>query len=512
MALAQSNKIVYLPPPTGGLNAIDPYSNMPESDAVALVNIAPKESYSEVRKAFELLSTSGATAGINSSVYKIWPLISSASTSGLFLIQGFGLGWVSDPTYSASFVLSASMNFCQFRGYLFGAGGAVATKAFDGTTTLIATAWTGTGLTESNLESPWVYRGRLYFCEANTKNTWFADIDQVTGAAKALTKFPLESHFLKGGHGFFGGSSAPEEGRDAEALWVCVSNQGEILVYTGADPGAGDWRFYGRYYIAPPLARNSFFYIGGVLHIQTRTGINSLNDVIAGRKDGANYISLSRKIDPILSALYPVQTGSQFNQAAISARENLLYLSVYIANVGTVAFVMNLTTGAWSQYRIYSATDSTTFAFLSGFAAIGQDVYFITNGASGATIATWWAGQDLIYDKWGSGGSDRKDIHWSIQHAFQSNGQNTNKKFNKVRPIIQQQAALTIGSYTDFDTTLASQSVATSLAMNKKFYDINKEAFYLSLYFAGDSNDASATALPQYHGSLLSYEPGSNIP
>ena len=515
MALAASNKILYLPPPTGGINAIDPFANMPQSDAVALVNIAPKENYSEVRKAFELLGTSAAIAGINNGTYKIWPLALSSGTTS-FLVHGSVLSWSVTSAGVWSPMLAPTtpnaMNFCQFKSLLFGAGGSGTPKSYDGTTTFINSGWTGTGLTASNLETPWVYKDRLFFTEANSRNTWYGDIDQTTGAAKALTKFPLDSKFHKGGFGYFGGSSVPQEGRDTEALWVCVSSEGEILVYTGQDPAAADWAFYGRYYISPPLARNSFFYIGGVLHIQTRTGINSLNDIIAGKKDGANYVSLSKKIDPLLSQYYPTQSDYQVNQTGISVRENLLYVKVFITNIGEVAYVMNLITGAWSQYRIYSAVDSTPFSFLSGFCGIGSDMYFITQGASGATIALWKVGQDYIYDKWGSGGSDRKDIHWSIQHAFTSGNQNTNKKFNKVRPIIQQQAALTIGSYSDFDTTLASQSVATSLTMNKKFYDINKEGFYLSLYLAGDSNDASATTLPQYHGSLLSYEPGSNVP
>lgn len=510
MALAPGNKILYIPPPTGGINGIDPYSNMPITDAVALVNIAPKESYSEVRKGFEILATSGATVGISTAKWKLTPFIASAGT-GVFLAQGFDLGYVVSPSWSASFALSSNMNFCQFKTFLFGAGGGVATKKFDGTTTLIATAWTGTGLTETNLESPWVYKGRLFFCEANSRNTWYADIDQVAGAAKALTKFPLDSQFHRGGYGLFGGSTVPEEGKDTESFWTCVSDQGEVLVYTGQDPGSSDWNFYGRYYIPPPLARNSFFYLGGVLHIQTRMGIYSLNDVISGKKEGSRYFSISKKIDPILSQIYPKQTDSQFYQAAVSIKENLLYIRADVPSVGDVAFVMNLTTGVWSQYRINNSS-GPTLSFLSGFSAIGEDVYFITQGPAGdAKVSLWWTGQELFYDRWGTS-ADKKDIKWSIQHAFVNGNQNINKKFNKVRPILKQQTSLDIGSYGDFDTSLSIQSVTTGLSMNKKFYDINTEAFYLSLYLSGDSNDSGATDLPQYHGSLLSYQPGSDVP
>ena len=514
MALAQSNKILYMPPPTGGINAIQPYANMENKNAISLTNVEPLEGYTPCRKSFELLGTSAAIAGISSDLYKLYALSQKNGTIS-FLVHGHVLSWsvTSAGVWSAMAapVTPNAMNFCQFKNLLFGAGGSGTAKAYDGTTTFINSGWTGTGLTASDLETPWVYKSRLFFTEANSRNTWYGDIDQTTGAAKALTKFPLDSMFHKGGYAYFGGSSSPQEGRDSEALWVCVSSEGEILVYTGADPAAADWQFYARYYINAPLSRNSFFYIGGVLHIQTADGVNSLNDIIAGRKDGANYISLSKNIDPLLRAInsqYGV--NSQFYQAAISPRENLLYL----ANPNATPYVMNLTSGAWSNYTIYSGADSERFSFHSGYATAAADCYFIAEGpsASGSTISLWKVGQSAIYDKWGSGGTDRKDIHWNIQQAFTSGGQNTNKKFNKVRPLVQQQAALTIGSYTDFETTLASQSVATSLTMNKKFYDINKEAFYLSLYFAGDSNDASATTLPQYHGSLLSYEPGSNIP
>jgi hypothetical protein len=481
--------------------------------AIDLYNVAPKESYSEVRKSFTILGLSNTVAGIAGANNKITPLALPSGTT-TFLTQGYDLGHsvTTAGVFSAAFVCADGLNFCQFRSYLFGAGGGATPKTYDGTSTLITSGWTGTGLTATNLEAPWVYRGRLYFCEAGSRNVWYGAIDQVLGAASPLTRLPLDSWFIKGGSAYAGGSSCPEgSNRDSESVWFCVSTEGEVLVYTGADPGVtdGSWQLYGRYFIPPLTARNSIFYIGGVAHFITNGGIISINDILSNKKDGSWYLSLTKLIDPLIRAQDANPTAGIFpNQCAISPRENLLY----IGRSNAPAFVMNMTTGAWSRYKPAPA-GAVNLVFLSGFATAGSDMYFLTQAPDGsASIALWKAGQGNLYDQWGSGEAYRSSINWYIQSAYINGGQNSNKKFNKVRPLINQQPSLTIGSYSDFITTLSSQSVVSSLTVNKKFYDINKEAFYLSLYLGGGSNGASTTTLPQYYGSLLSYEQGSNVP
>jgi len=510
MALAQSNKILYLPPPTGGLNFISPLADMPESDTPYSKNVNPDARYSKCRDG--ITSVAGADATLSFIASFLMSLNKSDGSIVFLLVDG--LGAASSITSSGvSAVVPASgcpYYWCEFRNRIFMAQATKTPRDWDGTT-YTATAWTGPTVT--GLTNPWSYKGRMYFAysvSGNQTSVWYGGVSAITGA---LTELPLLSIWTKGGYTAFGGTTVLNFGNVTEEFCVFVSSMGEVLVYQGDDPSASNWQIVGRFFISPPAHRFSFFYYGGDLHVVTTQSVISVRDLMAGQAATGRFQSLTEKIDPEIakSASNPF-ISAIFLRATVSPRENLLYLYAQNSSSGVEEygfFVMNLVTKAWGWYTVQEgSTGSSPYLNLCNAVSSATDIYYCVSEV-GVGVHLIKGGQiDQIYDTL----STNIDINYKLQHSFVSGNQNTNKKFNKIRPIIKDQSTLTIGSYSDFDTTLASQSVAVSLSMNKKFYDINKEAFYLSLYIAGSSSDTDATGLPEYHGSLLSYELGSNIP
>lgn len=509
MALAQSNKILYVPAPTGGLNGSDPWYDMDEKDAVAIQNVNPLYNYSKCRLSFAAV---GAGSGVASDS-QARPLFSNIATDKtfsfvtpingrLYTVTSAG-AWTNQMAYSRTNFLS-----CQFRGKLFIANGTNTPVDWSGTVFTNPTGWTGTGLTASDLKSPWVYKERLFFTTA-ANDVWYAPIDAITGA---LTKLPMQSKLTRGGQIVFGGQTFSPGETERSALWVLVTSEGEVIVYSGQDPAASDWQFYGRYYLSKPLSYASFFNYAGDFHIITAQGIVAMSDVLADRREGANYITISKKIDPLIGS-FAVGVGSSLFDSfpisgAVSTYENLLYvgpipISIYPAPanpLGAGYFVMNLATKAWSWY----VPPLTSYGISTPATADGI-VYYIGNGTN---FELWKTGQSSLYDVGGS----NLPIEWFIASAFTNDRGAYNKKFNKIRPIVKNVLSPTIGAYIDFDTTLKTNAIATPLTLNKKFYDINVEGTFISLYTKGTSGNSGATTLPEYYGSFLSYEPGSNIP
>ena len=515
MTLQSSNSILFIPPPTGGLNGFDAWYGMDANYAIDIQNVNPRYNYSECRASFASVGSSGLNFTIDLA-HLYANIDASAAVTFIASYNGhlYSITTAGAWTDLGAVLTGGSANpisACQFRGRLFIADGVDAPMDWNGAALTNPTGWSGTGLTASTLRNPWVYKGRLFFT-TSTNDIWYAPIDAITGA---LTKYPMQSALTKGGQIVFGGQTyVGGDGRNA--LWLVVSTEGEIVVFSGQDPGASDWEIYGRFFVSPPLSYISYFSYGGDFHIITTQGIVAMSDVLADRKDGSNYITISKKIDPIIAKIsaYLASFGSGIKawptNAVISSSENLLYLGPFPAydagyrtDYGKPSFfVMNLSTKAWSWYT----TPITYYPALGAIAAAKGVVYYI---AIGAQYELWKTGQTALYDA----GSTNLPIGWNITSAFTNAKQNYNKKFNKFRPVVKNGLNYTLGSYRDFDiSVLKTNAITTGLTLNKKFYDLNSEGTFFSAYVAGTSKDTGATALPQYFGSFLTYQPGSDVP
>lgn len=527
MTTQQSNALMFIPPPTGGINARDPWYNMEGQYCISQTNLKPDYNFSPCRAGFYNNGQDTHVYGAQTSATN-FPIRQADDTARYFItFYNGGTGQSFEQTTSGGLTAlgtsSYLANACQFRDRLFIAGGNASPKDFI-PGTLAATAWTiggAGGAVLLPLATPWSYRGKLYFTYGGTANIYYGISDGIAGA---LTLFPLASVLTEGGYPLFGGRTQLNGDLSNQDFNVIVTSMGEIIVYSGADPGASDWQLYGRFKISSPLHAGSSFYYGHDLHIVTTQGIVAMSDVLAGRVEGANYVTISKLIDPELSAAfaYSSSLGAGYldiGRAAISQQENLLYVSAldysgrYSGTIGTRMFyVMNLATKAWGVYlHTVPSQGGGGGSLISNPVSNGLYVRFLTSATT--TLYNWLTNQgnrDYILSN-----TTYYNIPWTIRTAFLSDRKLFNKKFNKFRAILEGTDYYNLQSYVDFQPTAQTHGNYTESGVTfiKKYTDINQFGTFISIYLQSYiKSTATSSQKNAFYGGMLSYEPGSNIP
>jgi hypothetical protein len=152
----------------------------------------------------------------------------------------------------------------------------------------------GTGLPKTGLTYVWKYRNRLFFIEGGTMNAWYLGIDSIAGT---LNIIPLSGSFSRGGRLLFGASWSIDAGDGIDDKCVFASDQGELVIFTGSNPGdAANWRQEGRYNISKPMGMNAHISIGGDLLIATVDGIVPVSQAITKTAEQLELAALTRPI------------------------------------------------------------------------------------------------------------------------------------------------------------------------------------------------------------------------
>ncbi len=122
------------------------------------------------------------------------------------------------------------------------------------------------------------YRNRWFFIEGGSMNAWYLPLNAIQGA---LLMIPLSGAATKGGKLMFAATWSVDAGDGIDDKLVFVTTLGELLIFTGSDPGnAAAWRQEGRYQIGAPMGKNAHTTIGGDLLIATTDGITPVSAAI----------------------------------------------------------------------------------------------------------------------------------------------------------------------------------------------------------------------------------------
>lgn len=280
-----------LPSPVGGWNARDARDDMPESDAVELVNWIPSSNgYLRTRNGF----TEHAT-GLGGAVRTIAEF-TDGSTEKLVAAAN---GIVYDATTSSTSNLGTGFSSDKWQtaathGRLLMVNGADAPQEYDGSTLAAISGMGGSGLTVSDLIGLFPFKGRVFYWEDNARSFWYPAAGEYKNAS--MSEFDLSTFLTKGGKLVQGFSWTLDAGDGVDDLAVFVFSSGETLVYQGSDPGSStDWSLIGRYQIGEPVDIRSHARLGADEVIVTKDGYESLGAAL-GRSRSDNYSSISSKI------------------------------------------------------------------------------------------------------------------------------------------------------------------------------------------------------------------------
>lgn len=381
-------KFVNFPPPVGGWNARDDLSGFELNEAVQLININPLEETAELRKGVDehCASLSG------SAVESLFEYISASGTRKMLAGSG---DYIWDVTSSIASNISGVASFnsnrwqgTNYKNKLYLVNGEDSPLETQGTS-LLATAWAGTALSNSNLINASVYKERLYFVEKNTTAYWYSD-----PAVSTLNLYleDIGQFITRGGSLIYAGSWTRGTADTTEDLFVAVTNQGEILVYSGRDPTDAYWSLTGHFFIGRTLGHRAAVNVGSDLLIMAEDGIYPLSQLIQNVGSTA-YTSVTDKIAPA------------YRSAAVSHYSNLGWQALnypnramLIINIPTVSgskadqYVMNTKTGAWCKWTGINALCWTIYNGKPYFGTSDGKVYQAdtTQTDEGANIPATW--------------------------------------------------------------------------------------------------------------------------
>ena len=429
--------VASLPAPVGGWNARDALANMAPTDAVYLENMFPSVSNVNLRGGFAKHKT-----GLPGTVDTLMTY-NAGSTIKLFAIS---TGNIYDVTSagSAGTALVASLSNSAWEytnvttgggSYLYAANGVDKPLLYNGTTwTPIDAASTPaiTGVTTTDLESPTLFKNRVWFIQKNTLKAWYLPVASVGGAANVLD---LSSVMHLGGKLTAMATWTIDAGYGVDDNLVLISDKGEVAVYRGTDPtSASTWSLIGVWIIGQPISRRCVTKYGGDLLILTLDGLIPFASALQSSRLDPN-IALSDKIQGAFASAARTYKDTFGWALLYNPLNNALVVNVPVST-GQQQFVMNNITKAWCNFTGWNA---------SSWALVGSEPYF---GGNTYVAKAWTTGDNGYMD-------DSEPIPTKALQAFNYfETRGVIKYFTRARPSIfsNGQPQIVIGINTDFQT------------------------------------------------------------
>ena len=498
-------------PPVGGWNARDALASMKPYDAVTLNNWFPRPSYVEFRGGYASHATGMTGNGKTLMIYN-----KMNNTNQMFCATASGIYNVSSAGAVGASVLSRTNGKHQWE--MFGDGTSnwlIAANGVDKPAYYDGTAWTAvdgattpalTGITTTNLISPFVFKGRLIFLEVNTLSFWYLTAGAAGGA---LAEFDLAPEATKGGFLMAAATWTRDGGSGVDDFAVFITSQGEAIVYQGTNPAsATTWAKVGSYSIGRPIGRRCVTQYGAEVVILTENGAYQISALLRAAETESDQFALSYKIQ----TAFTEAARSYFSifgwKAQVFPNRDALLVNVPRAEDGVhEQYVMNTITKAWCKFTDWAAED---------FGVFNGELYF--------TAGT------VVYKAWTGTADAGSNINFYAKQAFQDFGSQQPKLVKLFMPIIATNGNVAYGADVDVDfdddeiTSTVSFTVTAGAVWDTSNWDEsfwaqgqevvkqwNSPSEYPGRWIAGKLKITSNALVCQWMGSTLHYEDAPSL-
>lgn len=348
-----------IPAPVGGLNDRDSIADMPQSDAVIMENWWPYPSYLGIRK-----GSANHVTGLPATVETLVEYLPTTGGSTLFAAAGTAIYNVTTAGAVGAAVQTGLSNArwenAQITtpggSFLYLVNGVDKPRLWDGT------AWTSvdgvstpaiTGVTTTLLAHAQLFKNRLFFTEKNSMRLWYLPVNSIGGAASQLD---LGSVFRLGGFIQAAYTWTIDAGSGSDDHLVVLSSNGEVAVYSGADPSsATDWRLIGVFTLGRPLGRRCAVKFGGDLAINCMEGVFPLGKgLLSASVD--RRVALTDKIQNSVSEAANSYANNYGWQICQYPDNNMLILNVPAGSGVNYQYAQNTITGAWTKLTGWNAS------------------------------------------------------------------------------------------------------------------------------------------------------------
>lgn len=415
-----------LPPPTGGLNARDAFTDMEPDDAVNMTNVFPEANYCVVRGGF-----ARSTTGLHAPIRTLMTWNGLTGVDQLYAAAG-SMIWDGSPGVGSGVVsgltsVDLQWTCLQNAGgmFLIYVNGVDPPGSYDGST------WGNPAITGATIEdfvNVAQFKERVWFCSVNSLDLHYLAFQAIAGPASV---FPLGSVFRRGGYVMAMGSFSNDAGDGPDDFFCIITNNGEIAVFQGSDPdSATTWALVGIYDVGKPIGRRCMVRMSGDLAIITQDGIVSGQAISRFDRAAIQKATITGKIQTLFSQYAQSYFGNFGWQAVVYPRSRYMVCNVpQIENGTSVQLVMNTVTGAWCEFNGMDA----------GCWGVANDqLYF------GGIHGTIFIAETGFLD-------DGDPLEWRLRTAWQMPGGSTNKQFTAVRPTMITGGGVEFGIHVDVD-------------------------------------------------------------
>lgn len=229
-------------------------------------------------------------------------------------------------------------------GHVIMADGLANPTLFNGEEFIEGNWTTGTNVDPKSFDGVLAHHDRLFFWKANGSDVefYYGDIGAITGA---LTRFPLGRLGNITGRILTMRSLTINAGNDYDDVLAIFTTTGQIIVYSGLNPGdEDDWRLSARVQAAPPLSVRGFTQVGSDLWMMTRTGIVSVADSLQ-RSVLALVSTISEQIHSEIIRL--VEAGSA-TWSLHTAPDGSMVIINRVSDMGAEQFILYMDSRTWA--------------------------------------------------------------------------------------------------------------------------------------------------------------------
>jgi hypothetical protein len=220
-----------------------------------------------------------------------------------------------------------------------------------------------------------LYANRIFFVEVGTLVAWYLPANAIGGTALQFDLGPL---MTLGGTLQAAVTWTIDNAAGIQEYICFISSEGEILMYTGTDPGnASSWFKAGHFFIGRPPGRRFFTRLGSDIVLLTTDGFSALSKALLTDRSQLRD-ALSDKIAILVNA----DTENYFNnfgfQALYYPTGNKILINIpQVQNSLQYQYVMNVVNNSWCKFTNWNA---------NVFEIKENDLYFGSNVVSGTAF------------------------------------------------------------------------------------------------------------------------------
>lgn len=439
-----------MPPPSLGLDLVSPIDNMDPASALELVNIFPGAGAPTVRLGYKQFCTTGNNKQIKF-MHELprkdgTALLVAADNNDIYSVTSAGVL----TNISKTVGTYASGNWVKeiFANNIYLCNGVDNAQVYTGLGASKAQDILVTGVALSNLVSVSSYRERLYFTEKNTLKMWYHKTAQATfvSASAVLDSYDFQYAARRGGYLLFTGSYSNTRGVSTQDLFMAVTSEGEILMYSGYSPDDTAWQLVAHFIIGKPLGRKAFIRVNQDVWIITQQGIVPVSALFETDPEQAlNIVSL--KINPLITQYATQVSLSEMWQGFFWPQGRRVYISLPDTTSSATLLVYSIDTKAWTQFVLYTGEHAAMSCKFNDLPFYGSTAGIIYQGETDyADVAN---------------GTSSQSIAFSGRLAFSFYGSRGNyKAFKDIRPLLKTRRGITLNIGLDLNferqTTLTS--------------------------------------------------------